>query len=114
MTVPEKLGRRWKKSGTMMDPDPDSLWTGQKVGRCEKLGGSLRISCINKRNLLKKRLGHCLRNSRALAGPVRREEEGCNLLQIRVPHGLIKVGHQWLRGVSVPKETLFNRGTKLP
>ena len=30
--------------------------------------------------------------SRSKAGPPKREEEGRDLLQIRVPHGLIKMG----------------------
>ena len=40
-----------------------------------------------------------------VAGPAKREEERSNLLQIRAPHGLIKVGQQGLRGVSIPRKT---------
>ena len=60
----------------------------------------------NKRNLLKKKtLSCCLKNSHASARPAKREEQGCYLLQIMVPHRLIKVGQQGLRGIAVPKET---------
>ena len=39
---------------------------------------------------------------------------GHNLLPHRVPLGLIKGVYQRLREVAVPRETQFNRGTKLP
>ena len=33
-------GDTWRREKTwaMMDPDPDGLWSGQRVGMCEKLG----------------------------------------------------------------------------
>ena len=47
-----------------------------------------------------------------VAGPAKREDEGCDLPQITAPHG--KVGQQGLREVAIPRETEFNRGTKVP
>ena len=29
---------RWEKNWAVMDSDPESLWTGQRVGLCEKPG----------------------------------------------------------------------------
>ena len=56
----------------------------------------------------------CKDLSRAVARPLKREEEGHDLLQIRELHGLIKVGQQGLREAAVPRETTFTGGTKLP
>ena len=61
----------------------------------------------NKGNLLK--MGYQLLfkelSRTTVAGPAKREEERSDLLQIRAPHGLIKVGQQGLRGVSIPRKT---------
>ena len=45
-----------------------------------------------------------------LAGSVKREEEVHDMLQIRVSHGLIKVGQQGLRRVAVPERLNLMRG----
>lgn len=39
------------------------------------------------------------------AGPVKREEKGHNLLQILVPHRLVKLGQKGLREAAVPRKT---------
>ena len=60
----------------------------------------LRKAGKNKRNLLKKKKKkkkkshrYCLRNPPTAAGPPKREEEGCNLLSLSAPQGLIKGLH---------------------
>ena len=45
---------------------------------------------------------------------VKREEGRHYLLQIRMPHRLIKVGQQGLRKMAVSTETSFNKGTNCP
>ena len=56
----------------------------------------------------------CKDLSHAVAKPAKREEEGHDLIQIRVPHVLTKLGQQGLREAADPRKTSFNRRTKLP
>ena len=60
----------------------------------------------NKGNLLKNSQPLFKELCHAKARPVKRVEEGYELFQIRVPHGLIKAGQQWLREVAFPRQTI--------
>ena len=75
----------WEKRWAATGLDPDSLWTGQRVGLCGKLG-AVRSGRRHTRGLFsKKELSRDL--AHAAARPVKWEEWECYLLPFRVSHG---------------------------
>ena len=113
-TVPEKLRSQViPGDGRRIGP----WWTltqvvsrlGRELG-CMKSQGLVKNSrqqtrgiCLKKK---KKALSLCLRNSHAaMPGQRRGRRRGHDLLQIRAPHRLIKVGQQGFEGLAVPRET---------